>query len=185
MKNNFMFHLGNALIVLSLCGILFTFYPILIAYLVPVPDVQKITAKEGMFITIPKIKAQSRVFENVDPWNESVYQNVLKHGVAQAKGTAHPGERGTMFLFAHSSGLPWELTRFNTIFLKLGELNKGDDIEILKNGKHYNYKVTDKKEVDPTAVNYVLDTKKDQLIIQTCTPIGTSLRRLLVFAKLQ
>jgi LPXTG-site transpeptidase (sortase) family protein len=181
--NRLLYHLGNALIVLSLCGFAFTFYPVIITYLLPAPSVQKITARHGTFITIPKIKAQSPLIENVDPWNESVYMEALKHGVAQAKGTAHPGEKGTMYIFAHSSGLPWELTRFNTIFLKLGELNKGDAIEIMKEGKLYKYKVTNKKEVDPSEVGYLTQNKKDQLIIQTCTPIGTSLRRLLVFAE--
>ena len=31
-------------------------------------------------------------------------------------------------------------------------------------------------------VSYLIETKKTQLILQTCTPIGTSLKRLLVFA---
>jgi sortase A len=183
MKNNLLYHLGNALILLSLAGFAFTFYPFLITYLVPTPDVKAITAKEGTFITIPKIKAQSPVIENVDPWKESEYREVLKKGVAQAKGTSLPGQKGTVYLFAHSSGLPWELTRYNTIFLRLGELGKGDDIEIVRNGKLYKYKVSDKKEVDPSEVSYLLNTKKNQLIIQTCTPVGTAFRRILVFAE--
>jgi LPXTG-site transpeptidase (sortase) family protein len=143
---------------------------------------KKYTAQKGTFITIPKIKAQSPVIENVDPWNEAAYGEALKHGVAQAKGTSLPGQHGTVYLFAHSSGLPWDLTHFNTIFLKLGELQNGDKILIRRNGKDYPYKVTDKKEVDPSEVQYLLDTKKTQLVVQTCTPIGTSLRRLLIFA---
>ena len=183
-RNNFLYRLGNALIVLSLFGFAYTFYPLISAYLTP-PVVQPILPVEGTFLTIPKIQAQAPIAENIDPWNESAYQDVLKKGVAHAKGTAIPGQKGTIFIFAHSSGEPWELTRYNTIFLRLGELQKGDKIAIVRNGKHFTYKVSDKKEVLPTEVNYLLNTKKDQLILQTCTPIGTSLKRLLVFAEPQ
>lgn len=181
--NRFFFHLGNALILLSFAGFTVIFYPVISTYFFPPQIVKEIKAQEGTYITIPKINAQSPIIENVDPFNEQEYNEVLKRGVAQAKGTSLPGEKGTTFIFAHSSGLPWELTRFNTIFLKLGELSSGDEIEIVRNGKVIKYKVTDKKEVDPTDVQYLLNTKKDQLILQTCTPIGTSLKRLLVFAE--
>jgi LPXTG-site transpeptidase (sortase) family protein len=50
------------------------------------------------------------------------------------------------------------------------------------NGKNYNYVVYDKKVVEPWQVSYITESKKTQLIVQTCTPIGTSLYRLLVFA---
>jgi sortase A len=180
--NKLLFHLGNLLIIISLLGFAFIFYPILQTYITP-PVVQKVTAKEGNFLTIPKIHAQSSIILNVDPWTESVYDEALTRGIAHAKGTSLPGEKGTSFLFAHSSGAPWEMTRNNTIFLRLGELNTGDEIIITKNGKELKYKVTNKKEVDPSEINYLLQTDKTQLILQTCTPIGTSLRRLLIFAE--
>lgn len=190
MKNKLLFHLGNALILLSVAGFVFTLYPLFIVYFGPEHTVQKITAQKGTFITIPKIHAQSKVVENVDPWNQSVYDEALKDGVAHAKDTSLPGQKGTSYLFAHSSGMPWELTHQNTIFLRLGELQNGDTIEIVRNGKTVTYNVTGKKEVDPSEVHYLLDNQKaesrlgrNQLILQTCTPIGTSLRRLLIFAK--
>ncbi len=176
-----LFHLGNALIILSVIGFLSIISPILKIYLFP-PQIQQTLPTKGTFITISKIHAQAPITENVDPWNESGYQNVLKNSVAHAKGTSLPGQSGTVFLFAHSTGMPWELTRFNTIFLRLGELQKGDVIEIVRNGKKFTYHVREKKEVWPAEVNYLLQTKKTQLILQTCTPIGTSLKRLLIFA---
>jgi LPXTG-site transpeptidase (sortase) family protein len=181
--NKFLFRLGNAMILLSMAGFVFIFYPFIALYLSPAPIITEVQAKQGTFITIPKIHAQSQVIENVDPMNESIYNEALKKGVAHAKGTSLPGQKGTTFLFAHSSGNPWELTRMNTIFLRLGELQTEDTIELVKDGQTFIYKVTDKKEVDPTEVNYLLQTTKDQLILQTCTPIGTSLKRLLIFAK--
>lgn len=40
-----------------------------------------------------------------------------------------------------------------------------------------------KKTVWPNEVKYLKEDQGDILILQTCTPIGTALQRLLVFAK--
>jgi sortase A len=178
------YYLGNVLLVASLAVFFYIFWPIVQIYLFP-PQINPHLSEYGMFVTIPKIHAQSPVIPNVDPNNQTIYDEALKHGVAQAKGTSLPGESGTVYLFAHSSGLPWELTHFNTIFLRLGELEKGDVITVRRNGKNYNYIVYDKKTVDPSQVSYLTESKKEQLILQTCTPIGTSLYHLLIFANPQ
>ena len=180
-KSTVFYHLGNVLLVASFIGFFVIFAPLFSAYIAP-PDIKQVTATTGMFITIPKIHAQAPVIEQVDPWNEQVYMAALKRGVAQAKGTALPGQKGTIFIFAHSSGAPWDVTRYNTIFLRLGELQAGDTITIVRNGKTFTYKVRDKKEVWPSEVNYLMQKDKTQLVLQTCTPIGTSLKRLLIFA---
>lgn len=179
--NNLIYYIGNGLIILSLASFLYIFYPIIAIYLFPPkPDVY--ARENGTYLSIPKINAYSTIIENVNPFDEAEYQAELKKGVAHAEGTALPGEAGTTFIFAHSSGPPWEITRLNTIFLRLGELESGDEIEIRKNGKVFKYIVREKKEVAPSDVSYLLETERTQLILQTCTPIGTDLRRLLVFA---
>lgn len=183
MKKNIGRYLGNGLMFLS-CGIfLFLGYPILKTYLFPTPFYESKMPLEAFTLYIPKIKAVSPIIEQVSPWNESEYHNALKKGVAHAEYTGLPGDGKTTFLFAHSSGMPWEQVYYNTIFLRLGELQKGDEIVIDRKKKRFYYQVIDKKEVWPNEVNYILDINKDQLILQTCTPIGTSLKRLLIFAK--
>lgn len=180
-RHSISYYIGTILIVASFCGFFYIFYPIIQIYLFP-PQILQNLPEKGMYITIPKIHAQSPIIPNVDPNNQAVYDAALQHGVAQAKGTSLPGQKGTVYLFAHSSGPIWDETHFNTIFLRLGELQKGDQIIIRMNGKNYKYVVYDKKVVDPWQVSYITDSKKTQLIVQTCTPIGTSLYRLLVFA---
>jgi len=182
-KNKLAYHIGNILIIVSLIGFGVTFYPLISAYF-PRSYANE-QSSDGNAISIPKIKANSPIIENVDPFNKLEYDEALKQGVAHAKSTASPGQAGTVFLFAHSSALPWELTRVNAVFLRLGELKNGDIINIVQNGKKYTYEVTDKKVVWPNEVNYLLNTSKTQLILQTCTPIGTSLKRLLIFATMQ
>lgn len=181
-KKTLSYHLGNFLIAGALLLLGAIYYPLISAYLNP-PKVESLEQKDGFFITIPKISAQAPVLENVDPWNQTIYQKALEQGVAHAKGTKLPEEKGTVFIFAHSSDAPWRLTRFNTVFLRLGELNSGDEILINKDKRVFKYIVKDKKVVNPNQVRFLKETEKDQLILQTCTPIGTAFQRLLIFAE--
>lgn len=182
-KNRFLllYNLGNLLMLVSISVLLYIFYPLLFVYMDP--PALKAVPKKGEFIRIEKIHAQAPIVENVDPWNETEYRKKLFNGVAQAKGTSRVGERGTIYLFSHSSDLPWRITQYNVAFYRLNELKKGDIIQLVKNGKSYNYKVSRSITVWPQEIAYLKDNlKKDQLILQTCTPVGTALQRLLVFA---
>lgn len=173
------------MIAFSFIGFIGILSPLLFMYF-PSPTTFTAQQKKNDFIiSIPKIKAIAPIVLNVDPWNEAIYKNALRRGIAHAEGTSLPGEDGTVFLFAHSSGTPWQITRYNTIFLRIGELQKGDAIFISKDKTKYIYKVSEKKEVWPNEVSYLSQSSPRTLILQTCTPIGTSLRRLLVFAEQQ
>ena len=173
--------LGNFLLLGGILLFVYIYYPLALLYFVP-HKIDPELKKQGFVIEIPKIKTESQIIENVDAFNRSIYDQALEKGIAHAENSKLPGENGTIFLFAHSSGPPWNQTRHNTVFLKLGKLETGDIVTIYRKGKKFNYSVREKKEVWPGEVNYLLDTKKDQLILQTCTPIGTDLKRLLVFA---
>lgn len=182
MLRSFFYFFGNSIILLAVAGYLTIFWPLLMLFLFP-PHLPSVISK-GFFISIPKINAYAQVIPEVDPWNESAYRLALQKGVAQAKGTALPGEKGTIFLFAHSSDLPWRITRYNTPFLRLGELKNNDKIYIFFKNKEFKYKVIEEKIVWPDQTQYLIrGEKSDQLILQTCYPIGTSLQRLLIFAK--
>jgi LPXTG-site transpeptidase (sortase) family protein len=175
------YYVGNSLVIGAFISFVILFWPLFQIYLFP-PVIRENLPGTGTFITIPEIHAQAPVILGVDPNNQAVYDAALKQGVAQAKGTALPGQKGTIYIFAHSSGPLWDLTHFNTIFLRLGELKKGDLIYIKRNGKTYDYRVRTSKTVSPSHVSYLTDDTSTQLILQTCTPIGTSLFRLLIFA---
>jgi LPXTG-site transpeptidase (sortase) family protein len=178
------YYLGNLLMFLSVVLFVFTYYPLFMLYLPAYPKpVSAETIQTGFYISIPKISAHAPIIDQVDPWNKAEYLEALKNGVALAKGFSKPGEKGTVYIFAHSSDSPWNISRYNTIFLKLGELQYGDVIEIYKDGKKFQYQVFDKKEVWPTEMQYIKEQTEDVLILQTCTPIGTSLKRLLIFAR--
>ena len=174
---------GNILIAVSLMGLLFIYYPYIKEFVFPPKFERSQIEKIGFSIQIPTINVFSEVIENVDPYNNKEYLESLKKGIAHAKGTSLPGKKGTIFLFAHSSDVPWRITRYNTAFLKLDFVKNGDEIIVRKNGKVYSYIIYDKKSVWPSEIKYLKEEQGDILILQTCTPVGTSLQRLLIFAK--
>lgn len=134
-------------------------------------------------IVIPKIGANARVIAGVDTANERAYSEALKKGVAQALGTAFPGEGGHVFLFAHSTDYWWNVSAYNAIFYLLGKLVVGDEINIFYKGERYVYHVVGSKIVDPSEVEYITrKTNTEFLTLQTCWPLGTTFKRLLIFA---
>ena len=70
-------------------------------------------------IYIPKIGAISRVIPDVDANNKKEYLEALKLGVAEARGLAHPGEKGTTFFFAHTVASAMDFAWFNAVFFLL------------------------------------------------------------------
>ena len=136
-------------------------------------------------IIIPKIGANAKVVHNVDQGNYNEYIKALKTGVAHAKGTVLPGEVGNTFLFAHSVGSFWEINRWNAVFYLLKELKAGDSVDLFYLGRRFTYVVYDSKVVNPDETQYLSTVANfPMLTLQTCWPPGTTLKRLLVFARL-
>jgi sortase A len=135
-------------------------------------------------IVIPKIGANANIIQNVNAAVESEYLEALKHGVAHTAGTANPGEGGHMVMFAHSTDYIWNVGTYNAVFYLLYKLEDGDEINLFYKGQRHVYKVTGKKVVDPSEVEYITKkTDKEFLTLQTCYPAGTTLQRLLIFAE--
>lgn len=185
---------GIILISLALLIILATFYPIIkneINYAATKeekidPSKQALTPVDEEFaVVIPKIRANSKIIANVNPFNAKEYQYALTKGVAHAKGTALPGEVGNVFIFSHSSVNFYEATRYNSIFYLLSKLEKGDEVYIFYKGQKFIYKVYDKKIINPEDVFYLKgNSGKKTLTLMTCWPPGTSFKRLVVLAEL-
>lgn len=135
-------------------------------------------------IVIPKISANSRVIKNVDAANYDEYIAALKTGVAHARGTALPGDKGHMYLFAHSTDNFFNVGAYNAVFYLLYKLEQNDDIYIFYNGKKFAYRVTETRIINPDELEYLTRNSSEPfLTLQTCWPPGTTLKRLLVFAQ--
>ncbi len=136
-------------------------------------------------ILIAKIGANARIYPNVDPGNSNDFLPILQKGVAHAKGTVFPGMEGNIYLFAHSTDNFWDVGRYNAVFYLIKNLAMGDEVVIFFQNKRYNYIVSDSKILEPSDISYIMQAQsgKEQLILQTCWPPGTTWKRLLVFAK--
>lgn len=153
---------------------------------------QKLSAEEAakygvstdFSIVVPKINAKAKIVPNVHPGDKEEYLAALKEGVAHAVGSAFPGQKGTIFLFSHSTNAEYNVERFNAIFYLLKELENGDKIIIFYAGQKFTYIVVDKQTVPAEDTNWLTEqTEEEKLILQTCWPPGTSLKRLIVIAK--
>lgn len=115
---------------------------------------------------------------------EDDIQEALERGVVHYPGTARPGQAGNFFVTGHSSYYPWAEGHYKTVFARLHELTVGDEYWVYYGGDKHRYIVTGKKEVKPSNVT-VLDqpSNKRTATLMTCTPVGTTLRRLIVTAQ--
>lgn len=137
--------------------------------------------REGWYVVIPKIHAFAPIIPQVDPFNEKEYRIQLTKGVAHAKGSVLPGERGNVFLFAHSSDAFYRSSQYNTLFYLLDKLEAGDLLYIVKEGTVYTYRVEKREIVRPEQVEYLAEESDEQMVtLMTCWPAGTVAKRLLV-----
>lgn len=135
-------------------------------------------------IMIPKLGANAPVISNVDPYNESEYQLQLTKGVAHARGSSLPNQKGTVFLFAHSAQDFYKASEYNAVFYLLYKLQAGDSITLYFDKKPVNYLVRELSYVEESEIKYLTEnTADDRLILMTCWPPGTTLKRLLVIAE--
>lgn len=139
---------------------------------------------EFFSIKVPKLKINKGVVEtNSFNMNPDEY-------LGHYAGTAYPGEVGNSFIYGHSV-VPFLFNENNykTIFSNLHKLENGDVIEVEFEGKTFKYIVFDKKILPPEDVK-PLETltpaflNEKTLSLMTCTPPGTTLKRLIVGARL-
>jgi len=134
-------------------------------------------------LKIEKLKINDAVVET-----NSFNMNPDKY-LGHYAGTALPGEVGNVFIYGHSV-LPFffDPNNYKTIFSNLHQLENGDVVEIKYNGQNFKYQVFQKEVLDPKDVK-PLETvtpaylNEKTISLMTCTPPGTSLKRLIVSAK--
>ena len=138
---------------------------------------------EEFSISIPAIGATSDVIEDVNPYSKDEYLAALQRGVAHAGNTKKPGEGGRVYLFAHSTNSPLNFNQYNAVFYQLRLLEKGDLVIANYNGNEHKYRVKQMEIVEASDTHWLTENKAEEdLVLQTCDPPGTTLRRLLVIA---
>ncbi|MFA6039118.1 MAG: sortase [Candidatus Peribacteraceae bacterium] len=136
-------------------------------------------------LNIPLVTPSYEALLRADwPQVEKDIQDALQDGVVHYPGTANPGQAGNFFVTGHSSYYPWSPGGFKTVFARLHNLEVGDEYWVYFGGDKHRYMIKGKKEVSPADIT-VLDQPTDKRIatLMTCTPVGTTLRRLIVTAQ--
>ncbi len=135
-------------------------------------------------LIIPKLNVDVPVHFNIDLDD---VMSAMNNGVAHYSipgANALPGQIGNVVITGHSAGDIYSNNQYKFIFSGLERLENGDLIYINYESVRYTYSVVKKETVDPSDVDAVTpETDKPQLILVTCTPLGTSKYRLLVTAE--
>lgn len=138
-----------------------------------------------LHLNVPLVEPPTDALLRQD-WNqvETDIQASLAEGVVHYPGTARPGQAGNFFVTGHSSYYPWAPGLYKTVFARLQNLNVGDEYWAYYKGDQHRYVVIEKKEVSPSDIT-VLDQPENKRIstLMTCTPVGTTLRRLIIKAQ--
>jgi LPXTG-site transpeptidase (sortase) family protein len=146
------------------------------------PDDRIIIPRIGKNIPIVNVKTENLIKRD---WNalEKDMQEALQQGVVHYPGTAEPGDHGNVVITGHSSYFLWDPGQFKDVFALLHQVVEGDTIIVYHNQIKYTYKVYQKEVVTPDKVSVLAQEGGDRLTLITCTPVGTNLKRLVVFAK--
>lgn len=142
------------------------------------------TSSSASVIDIPSLHISAPIVF-VEGTSEAVFQKALKDGVVHYPGTALPGQLGTCYIFGHSSDYFWSGGKYKTVFALLPKIQTGETILLTYGEKVYTYTVTETKIVKTNDTQYLeqTDKSKPRLVVQTSYPVGTALKRFLVFAE--
>jgi len=146
-------------------------------------DNRIVIPKIGKSVPLVTMSTESLEGEN---WSEleKQIQGALQDGVVHYPGTAKPGQFGNVFVTGHSSFYPWAPGEFKDVFALLGQLDVGDRFYIYYDQIKYTYQINEKFEVQPSAVEVLAQPKNKKIVtLMTCTPVGTTLRRLIIKAE--
>lgn len=193
--------IGLSVIVL---GILFQYNQVIIAnavaYITPGGGtVNEITAIDPSVTTnvgpeslllIPKLNVEVPITFGAANDQKSM-DRAMNNGVAQfsiSGASARPGEIGNFVVSGHSAGNIYQNSNYKFIFSGLTRLGNDDLIYVNYNSVRYTYSIIGTKTVEPSDVQSVVNIAREHpdkplITLITCTPLGTSRYRLLVYAE--
>lgn len=141
-------------------------------------------------LMIPKLNIEVPITfgsaTDIKSMNVAMANGVANFSVRGA--SAKPGEAGNFVVSGHSAGNVYGTSDYKFIFSGLTRMVEGDKVYVDYNGVRYTYKVKGSRVVEPTDVQSLVTIAKENdgvpmITLLTCTPLGTSRYRLLVFAE--
>ena len=141
---------------------------------------QNIEVGQEPRIIIPKINVDVPVVYDITSYDEDEIQAGLERGVVHYGRTALPGEKGNNVIVGHSSNNFFNSGKYKFAFVLLDRLEIGDTFILHYEGTRYIYRVNKKEVIEPTDFSLVQPTNTPTTTLITCTPPGTSWRRLVI-----
>lgn len=133
-------------------------------------------------ISIPKINVNAPVVYEPSI-NENDILKALQNGIVHYGTTPAPGQGGNAVFVGHSSNDWWEAGNYKFVFVLLDKLVVGDKFSLNYQSHKYVYEVTSASVVAPTDVGVLAPSTQPEVTLITCTPPGTSWKRLVIVAK--
>lgn len=130
-------------------------------------------------LSIPSLKIVKAQVSTID-------MDLASHLVNYA-GTAVPPDKGNAVVFGHST-LPqlFDPTNYKTILANAYQLKVGDEIDAAIGSVTYMYKIISITIVNPTDTSvFTQSYDNSYLTLVTCTPPGTTWKRLIIRSQLQ
>lgn len=112
--------------------------------------------------------------------------DLSQHLVQYFSTSKNPIDKGTSVIFGHSTLPQWfDPKNYMAIFAKLHTIKNGDEIDVTVNGMLFKYKIFSITVMNPTDPNIFTQSFDNSYItLVTCTPPGTTWKRLVVRAAL-
>jgi len=145
-----------------------------------------LTAANSDVLDIPTLNISAPIIYS-RATKESDIQTQLTLGIVHLSGTADPGDVGNAFIVGHSSNYKNALGNFNEVFKALPNIQVGDTITVIHNGKTLDFVVYETRVVEPTEL-WVESQATDGmrvLTLQTSYPVGTAKQRFVAIARLK
>lgn len=102
-------------------------------------------------------------------------------GIWHIPGTSNPSQGSNMVLSGHR----WQYLPPSSMTLYLLDKVKLDEpIIVYWRGQEYDYRIVDRRVVDPSATDIQNPTEQPRLTIYTCTPLFSTKQRLVLFGEL-
>jgi len=122
-------------------------------------------------LEIPRLRVKLPIIEGADP-------EQLAKGVGHFRNSYLPGENNFCLLSGHR----------DTVFRRMGEIQKGDEIIAHTSAGRFVYRVESMKIVDADDTSVIHPTAKPILALSTCYPfnfIGPAPKRYVIFCSLE
>jgi sortase A len=157
----------------------------------PMPTKEQLaTASKPRHYELPPGAIMGLTLRSIGVYNAPVFDSdshwALANGVGHVPDTSLPwSETPQRNVYLEGHRLGWPGTGSYLVFYHLNRLENGDEV-ILKDreGKAYRYRVSEVMEVNPSDVWVMGEVVgRDMVTLQTCTPIPTFEKRLIVRAE--